>query len=264
LAIWREVRLAASLRALVFSPRRLWYSQAFSEVNFTRQKEASPMKLIASAVLSLLALVPIAAQAPVPVGSEPRHHLKFENQYVRVFDVQVPPGDTTLFHIHANDYLFVSIGDANLKAEMLGGQPGDLIVKDGDCRYSKAPITHRVTNIGKDLFRNITIEVLKSPGIAADPQSKEIPGHTLVLDNDRVHVERVVIEPGGSIPTHTHSRSGLGVAVSAAEIKLESPGQSPRTVQFRPGDFQWIDGPQTHSMKNTGKTRFEAVHIEWK
>lgn len=222
------------------------------------------MKLIASAVLSLLAVLPIAAQAPVPVANEPRHHLKFENQYVRVFDVQVPPGDTTLFHIHSNDYLFVSIGDATLKAELAGALAGDLIVKDGDCRYSKAPITHRVTNVGKHLFRNITIEVLKSPGSSAAAQTNEIPGHTLVLDNDRVHVERVVIEPGKSIATHTHPRSGLGVAVSAAEIKIESLGQKPRTVQFKPGDFQWTDGPVSHSMKNIGKTRFEAVHIEWK
>ena len=222
------------------------------------------MKLIASGVLSLLAALPFTAQAPVPVLNEPRHHLKFENQFVRVFDVQVPPGDTTLFHIHSNDYLFVSIGDATLKAELLGGQPGDLVVKDGDCRYSKAPITHRVTNVAKTPFRNITIEVLKSPGITVTTQEKAIPGHTVVLDNDRVHVERVIIEPGESIATHTHPRSGLGVAVSAAEIQLASPGQSPRTVQFEPGAFQWFDGPQTHSMKNIGKTRFEAIHIEWK
>ncbi len=222
------------------------------------------MKLIASIVLSLLAVLPIAAQAPVPVANEPRHHLKFENQFVRVFDVQVAPADTTLFHIHSNDYLFVSIGDATLKGEVMGAQPADLIVKDGECRYSKATITHRVTNTGKELFRNITIEVLKSPGIAAGAATTEIPGHTLVLDNERVHVERLVIEPGKSIATHTHSRSGLGVAVSAAEIQVESPGKSPRTVQFKPGDFQWLDGPLTHSMKNTGKTRFEAIHIEWK
>lgn len=222
------------------------------------------MKLIASAVLSLLVLLPVAAQAPVPVANEPRHHLKFENQYVRVFDVQVPPGDTTLFHTHSNDYLFVSIGDATLKAEVMGAQPGDLIVKDGDTRYTKAPITHRVSNIGKSLFRNITIEVLKSPGIAADNQSKEISGHTLVLDNERVHAERVVIEPGKSIPTHTHHRSGLGVCVSGAEIQIESPGQKPRTVKFESGGFQWLDGPVTHSMKNVGKTRFEAIHIDWK
>lgn len=222
------------------------------------------MKHIASIVLSLLAVLPIAAQAPVPVANEPRHHLKFENQFVRVFDVQVPPADTTLFHVHSNDYLFVSIGDATLKGELMGAQPADLIVKDGECRYSKAPITHRVTNIGKDLFRNITIEVLKSPGIAAGALTTEIRGHTLVLDNERVHVERLVIEPGKSIATHTHSRSGLGVAVSDAEIQVESPGQKPRTVQFKPGDFQWLDGPATHSMTNIGKTRFEAIHIEWK
>jgi mannose-6-phosphate isomerase-like protein (cupin superfamily) len=222
------------------------------------------MKFIASIVLSLIAVLPIAAQAPVPVANEPRHHLKFENQYVRVFDVQVPPGDTTLFHTHANDYLFVSIGDATLKGELVGAQPADLTVKDGECRYSKATITHRVTNIGKELFRNITIEVLKSPGIAAGAQITEVPGHTLVLDNERVHVERLVIEPGKSIATHTHSRSGLGVAVSAAQIQIQSAGATARTVQFKPGDFQWLDGPVTHSMKNTGNTRFEAIHIEWK
>ena len=222
------------------------------------------MKLIACLTLSLFALIPVAAQAPVPVANEPRHHLKFENQYVRVFDVQVPPGDTTLFHTHSNDYLFVSIGDATLKAEVLGAQPADLIVKDGDTRFTKAPITHRVANIGKDLFRNITIEVLKSPGVGAGAQAKDVPGHTLVLDNDRVHVERVVIEPGKSIPIHTHHLSGLGVTVSGAEIQIESPGQKPRTVQFKPGGFQWIDGPVTHSMKNIGKTRWEAVHIDWK
>ena len=222
------------------------------------------MKVLASAVLSLLVLIPIAAQAPVPVANEPRHHLKFENQYVRVFDVQVPPGDTTLFHTHSNDYLFVSIGDATLKAEVMGAQPGDLIVKDGDCRYSKAPITHRVINIGKDLFRNITIEVLKSPGAVAATQAKETPGHTLVLDNERVHVERLVIEPGKSVSTHTHQRSGLGVVVSAAHIQIDSPGQKPRTAKSEPGAFQWFDGPVTHSMKNIGKTRFEAIHIDWK
>jgi quercetin dioxygenase-like cupin family protein len=222
------------------------------------------MKLIASAVLLLVAVLTPAAQAPVAVADEPRHHLKFENQYVRVFDVQVPPGDTTLFHVHSNDYLFVSIGSATLKAELMGAQPADLIVKDGECRYSKAPITHRVTNVGKDLFRNITIEVLNSPGIGAGAQTHELPGHTVVLDNDRVRVERLVIEPGQSIATHTHPRSGLGVVVSGAEIQIDSPRQKPRTVRFEPGGFQWLDGPVTHSMKNTGKTRFEAVHIDWK
>src|SRR5215216_3093694 len=157
------------------------------------------MKLVAGALVTLISLLAPLAQAPVPVGSEPRHHLKFENDYVRVFDVIVPQGDATLFHTHANDYAFVSIGDANLVAEVLGSKPADLILKDGETRFTKGPITHRVTNVGAAPFRNITIEILSSPGPGGDgKQSHDIPSHQPVLENDRVRVERLVLEPGQS------------------------------------------------------------------
>ena len=38
--------------------------------------------------------------AQIPVSIEPRHHKVFENEYVRVLDVHIVPGDTTLFHKH--------------------------------------------------------------------------------------------------------------------------------------------------------------------
>lgn len=223
------------------------------------------MKLFITALVSLLGLLPSIVQSPVPVSGEPRHHLKLENAYVRVFDVVVPPGDQTLFHTHANDYLFVSIGDANLKAEVMGNQPGNLILKDGEVRYTKATITHRIANQAKEPFRNITIEVLKSPGGQADAtQQAQVPGHTLVLENDRVRVERLILEPGQSISMHEHLLSGLGVAISAAKVMIEAPGQKTQTVEFKPGDFRWHDGKISHSLKNVGQTRFEAVDIEWK
>jgi quercetin dioxygenase-like cupin family protein len=191
--------------------------------------------------------------------------LKLENQYVRVFDVVVPPGDATLFHTHANDYAFVSIGDANLKAEVLGGQPADLALKDGEVRFTKGVITHRVTNVSRATFRNITIEVLSSPGGKGDAgHSHNIPGHSLVLENDRLRVERVVLEPGQSTGMHEHALSGLGVVVSPGKVVIESPGQKAQTVEFKPGDFRWHTGPVTHKLTNTGQSRFEAVDLEWK
>ncbi|HLG14314.1 MAG TPA: hypothetical protein VJH03_07410 [Blastocatellia bacterium] len=220
---------------------------------------------IAAVLIALVPVVSPALQSPVPVASEPRHHLKFENEYVRVFDVNVPAGDATLFHVHSNDYLFVSIGDAKLKAEVLGSPPADLVVKDGEVRFTKATITHRVTNPGPALFRNITIEVLKSPPAPQNSLTAEaIPGHTTVLENDRVRVERLILEPGQSVASHTHSLSGLGVTVAGGKILLESPGMKPQLAEFKPGDFRWHTGPITHSLKNIGETRFEAVDIEWK
>src|ERR1044071_7368071 len=136
----------------------------------------------------------------------------------------LPSGDQTLFHTDANDYLFVSIGDANLKAEVMGNQPGNLILKDGEVRYTKATITHRVANQAKEMFRNITIEVLKSPGAQAGATNQpQIPNHTLVLENDRVRVERLVLEPGQSIGMHDHLLSGLGVAAPPAKIGISAP-----------------------------------------
>jgi len=168
------------------------------------------VRLIAAA-LSVAGLLPLAAQSPVPVANEPRHHLKFENQYVRVFDVIVPPGDATSFHVHSSDYVFVTIGDALLINEVTGSEAADLILKDREVRFTKGPFTHRVTNVAITPFHNITVEILGSPGRAAASTPDTSPGHSNVLDNDRVHVERLVLEPGQSTNMHTHGLSALSV-----------------------------------------------------
>lgn len=222
------------------------------------------MRLIAAAALSFLGLFPSPVQSPVPVANEPRHVLKFENDYVRVFDVFVPAGDATLFHTHSNDYVFVTIGDADLIAEVMGGTPVDLILKNGEVRFTKGPITHRVTNPYIFRFRNITIEILGSPGARGTSTPDTSAGHSIVLDNDRVRVERLILEPGQSTNLHTHNLSALSVFLTRATVLMESPGQKPQEIEYKPGDFRWRDAPVTHSIKNIGTTRFEAVGIDWK
>lgn len=52
---------------------------------------------------SLTLLLPASAPSPVPIEKEPRHRLTFSNQYVRLFHVLIPSGDTSLFHTHVNE-----------------------------------------------------------------------------------------------------------------------------------------------------------------
>ena len=97
-----------------------------------------------------------------------------ENRYVRILDVTVPGFDSTLFHIHEDPYVYVSIGAATLKAQVLGSNElTDLILKDGEVRYSPV-VTHRVGNVVATPFRNITIQIqgrdATSPGdVTASP-----------------------------------------------------------------------------------------------
>jgi quercetin dioxygenase-like cupin family protein len=157
------------------------------------------------------------------------------------------------------------IGDATLKPQVFGAEPTDLTLKNGEARFSTAPLTHRVTNVAKTTFRNITVEVLGSPGRAGDaPPLDTVPGHTLILQNDRVRVDRLILEPGQSTGMHSHNLAELGVVVSGGKLLIEPKDQKPQETQFKPGEFRWSEGARSHTIKNIGRTRFEAVTIEWK
>src|SRR5689334_22682232 len=46
-------------------------------------------------------------RAPISMEQEHHHHLEFENSYVRVFFVEIPSHESTLFHRHDFPYLSV-------------------------------------------------------------------------------------------------------------------------------------------------------------
>src|SRR5712692_11636543 len=97
-------------------------------------------------------------QSPVEISGEPRHHPKFENEFVRVWDVTVPAGDATLWHVHRNDNVVVTFGNASLHLVTLGAPPTDSELKLGDVGFRKSTYVHRAMNVGTTPFHNFTIE----------------------------------------------------------------------------------------------------------
>ena len=201
-------------------------------------------------------------QNPVEISGEPRHHPKFENEYVRIWDVTVPAGDTTLWHAHRNDNVVVSFGDVNLRIETLGSDTVERPWKFGEVRFTKATYVHRAKNIGQTDFHNFTIELLKSP--AGATLTKEA-GREPVIENERIRVFRVSLEPGQSGPMHTHTVPILAIALTAAELEVTTKGKAEPERVTRPlGNVLWRPEPVTHSIKNVSKTKYEGVDIEFK
>ena len=228
------------------------------------------MKLLFSMVLlSVLTSFPFvnlqqsnSPQSPVEISGEPRHHPKFENEFVRLWDVTVPAGDTTLWHAHRNDNVVVSFGDVKLRIETLGRDPVEGPWKFGEVRFSKATYIHRAMNVGATSFHNFTIELLKAPGSAT---LTKVPGREPVLENERVRVFRVALDPGQSGPMHTHTVPILAIALTAAELEVTTEGKAqPERVKRPEGNVLWRAEPVTHAIKNVGKTRYEGVDIEFK
>ena len=228
------------------------------------------MKLLFSMVLlSVLTSFPFvnlqqsnSPQSPVEISGEPRHHPKFENEFVRLWDVTVPAGDTTLWHAHRNDNVVVSFGDVKLRIETLGRDPVEGPWKFGEVRFSKATYIHRAMNVGTTSFHNFTIELLKTPGGAT---LTKVPGREPVLENERVRVFRVALDPGQSGPMHTHTVPILAIALTAAELEVTTEGKAqPERVKRPECNVVWRSEPVTHAIKNVGKTRYEGDDIEFK
>lgn len=211
-----------------------------------------------------LLLLPI--QTPVAVLNEPRHQLKFENQYVRVIDAVLPVGDATLFHTHGIDNIPVVISGGKLKTEVIG-QVGEKYskVETGSVSFAKATYSHRITNVGESALRFIDAEILSTPVGELDTGALEnVTGYELVLDNERARIYRVVLKPGQSTGMRRRGLSGLKVAVSGGAIAIKPRGEKARMEETRAGDFQWVMGKGEYTMKNVGKARYEAIEIEWK
>lgn len=85
------------------------------------------------------------------------HKLVFENAFVRVLEVHVPPGKTEPMHHHGRRVV-VYLSDFNTRTTEQGKQPQDNLRKKDSVRWSE-PVTHKIENIGKIEGHVISVEL---------------------------------------------------------------------------------------------------------
>ena len=207
-------------------------------------------------------------QTIVPIEQEPRHRIVFQNKNVRIIDCLILPGDLTLFHTHSFDIVTVVVSGGNGTGEIQGKPPMQFAAINGQVTFNKAmnaPYTHRVGNVGTTPLRFIAAEVKapsESPGVPAALDA--VPGYKLVVENDRVKVYRVSVDPKQATGIRSRTLPWLRVSVSQSTISVQGPGKNPETLETKPGDYRWHEGATTDSIENIGLTKYEAIEIEWK
>jgi quercetin dioxygenase-like cupin family protein len=226
-------------------------------------------------LLFLLLLIPfLAAQTTteVEITAEPSHHLALENEYVRVFKVDVAPHTATLMHRHRHDYVYVTIGDAHLSNEVEGKPPADVKLADGDTRFTSGNFAHIANNLSDQPFRNVTIELMQ------DDKSRQAPSHwpeesgertfpggrsKILFVKDGVRVSEVNLEPGAVVPSHHHDGPHLLVAISDLDLVSDVEGKGPMPGKLKAGDIKWLPGGYTHTLTNVGKNPARLVTVEF-
>lgn len=222
----------------------------------------------------LLAAAPLAqTTSEVDITAEPYHHLALENAYVRVFQVDVAPGQATLMHRHNHDYVFVSLGPAEISNEVEGKAPVTLKLQDGETRFAPGHFAHIARNLASTPFRAVAAEFLQDEQAHRSPPPKwdeerglhvfEGGTQDILFVKDGVRVSEVELKPGATMPKHHYAGPHLLLAVSDLEVRSDVEGQGPMPGHFKSGDAKWLPGSYTHTLTNVGKQEAKFVTLEF-
>lgn len=173
----------------------------------------------------------------IPVEQEPRHHVIFANDFVRIIDATLPPFYVSERHSHAADNVAVIV-----QAAASQGQS-----RIGLASFAKGGYSHVITNPATTAMRFLDVELKtgdRSPDMA-DPS--ELPGHELVMSNARVRVSRVTLEKGVDLPDHQHANGYVSIVVRGKDGV---------------GAWKWHPSGEAAATLSPGNQTLEVVEIE--
>lgn len=193
----------------------------------------------------------ILVSAQVQVRDEPRHHNVFENEFIRILDVHLGPGDTTLYHLHNTSSVFITLANVKVGSQLTGQQPQKGANISGLIMYDAmaTPRIHRVWNDDTSWFHVMDIELIagqpKNNVALIDASDLKLNEHEIVtLFNEKLVTGYRMRFSKGQTMKLPSSRSGyLLVSTGKAFVDITFNG----TIQHRKmkaGHYIWLDGKE--------------------
>jgi hypothetical protein len=203
-----------------------------------------------------------AVQAQVQVRNEPRHKNVIENKYFRVLDVNIPPHDTTLQHIHSTPSVILLFTNT-ITAQQSKGQgwvkgqsvAGTVAYRD----FSKDTVIHKVSNWDTVPYHVTDIELLS----AYHPNDGRRPlPYTLLFNEDKAFAYRLT---DSTINKQVISNRGPMIAglVAGDNIILHDAKTNKSTV-IKPGKETYIEPGTSFYLTTTSKKAVNLVLFEIK
>ena len=201
------------------------------------------------------------AQDTVAVSKELHHKNVFENQYVRILDLHLAPGDTTLFHKHLLPCVSVSLHPVRTGAQTTVDDRGPKITSlDRRITFEgfyQSPRVHRVWNRDTAIFHWMDIEVL-----AKGDRTLEAPialdGFTQVFDAPPVRAYRLVLKANQKID---FERKGPILIIGLNDTGKATVNGKPFSQQ---GDFLYSQPSKKISFKNKEDQEYTFAVLELK
>lgn len=203
-------------------------------------------------------------QAQMLVHKEPRHRPVFKNNEIRILNVLVPPGDTSLYHLHNTPSFFIRLTDTHTGSQVQGELPKAGQSKAGEIRFENLapPINrvHRVWNADRDTFQVMDVELLMKK-ITFDQKPLNLPNLKLEIDTSRVRAYRLNLTEENSFTVKNKKHSLVLVSLNDTQAETMKNGQF-FLQNLKRGSFFVIKRNQSFSIRNKSSSTKSFVLLE--
>ncbi len=211
------------------------------------------------AVLLLLHTAVVSAQ--VQVSKEPLHKKVLENKYIRLLDVWIKPGDTSLFHIHSTPSVFLIFTTTTYAAQEKNKDWTTAKVVPGYSWYRsfyKDIQVHRVANIDTAVFHVTDVELLSA---YKPTEKREALPFPLLYENERVFAYQLT---DSTFTDRRMSKRGpLIIEVVKGEVKYHDIKGCKSTIT-KTGEYLYIEPGKEFSFAAAGKEKTLMILFEIK
>jgi len=211
----------------------------------------------------LLIFISVSSFAQVvPVREEPRHKPVIVNEYFRVLDVKIPPGDTTLYHLHETPSLFLRFTSTDVALQVKDSawsEKSRSVKGSADYDYFGYSRVHRVSNQDKDLYHVADIEILS----AYQPDQKIKPQPlTVLFDNEKAFAYRITsMANGKQVIEH---RGPIIAALVEGDSVILKPGGSKASTVISPGKLAYLPPGKSFELSTSSGNKINLVLFELK
>ena len=209
------------------------------------------------------------AQA-VPLEREPRHRVVLASGSFSIFDVRIPPGDTTLFHTHRFPQLLIRVSVSPTDVQLAdsawagtlpsadpGWRPGDVVIDSG---FVQVLFTYRVTNVGAQPFRLILINTSNSAKNAVPGRLREMSGQA-GLTSSWFLQSRLIIPAQDETGLLTASLPTILVQPREGHARVNVSGR-PEQVLDEPGAWLSLPAGASYRIRNIGSQVADIVLVQ--
>jgi hypothetical protein len=220
------------------------------------------MKNKKAALLTTILSYSFILSAQVQVSKEPRHNNALENKYVRLLDVNIKPGDTSLFHIHSTPSVFVHFTNTVVCSQIKSKEWVRAKNTQGNASYRSFvndTLVHRVSNCDTVPFHVTDVELLSPYKPARKLQPLPFP---LLFENEKVIAYRLTA--GVFNNQIIKSRAPMiAQMVAGSEVKLHNK-KGKELSQLRAGKYLYIKPGAAFYFSANGNEEINMVLFEIK